>query len=156
MTGLTSLNWLIGIQALSDHILARVNELVDEGATYGQACTTVTDAVDAGEAWAISATRQTWVRRPETDEDDAPIRRLYVLQRLGATVVVADLDLDEDPGAYRNAGLRPQHQDLGNENEGAVIDVNLLNLYDLTAWEPFEHLLPTAAVPAAGTSGVGE
>ncbi|MGW6571952.1 hypothetical protein ACWGAN_07220 [Streptomyces sp. NPDC054945] len=156
MTGLTSLAWLIGSQALSDHIVARVIDLVDQGAEYAQACAIVTDGADAGEAWAIAATRQTWVRRPDTDEDDAPIRRLYVLQRIGATVVVADLDLDDDPDAHSKVSLRPQHQDLGNEDEGAVIDVDLLNLYELTAWEPFEHLLPTAAVPAAGTTGVGE
>ncbi|TDU67879.1 hypothetical protein [Streptomyces sp. KS 21] len=156
MTGLTSLNWLIGSQALSDHIVARVNDLVDQGAEYAQACATVTDGADAGEAWALAATRQTWVRRPDTDEDDAPIRRLYVLQRIGATVVVADLDLDDDPDAHSTVSLPPQHQDLGNEDEGAVIEVDLLNLYELTAWEPFEHLLPTAAVPAAGTTGVGE
>ncbi|MBT2406877.1 MULTISPECIES: hypothetical protein [unclassified Streptomyces] len=156
MTGLASLTWLIGTQALSDHIVARVNELIEAGTTYPQACTAVTDAVDAGEAWAIAATRQTWVRRPDTDEDDAPIRRLYVLERTGDTVVVADLDLDEDPDAYTNDGLKPSHLDLGDEEQGAVVDVDLLNLYDLTAWEPFEHLLPTAAVPAAGTTGVGE
>ncbi|MFJ4879942.1 hypothetical protein ACIP93_32710 [Streptomyces sp. NPDC088745] len=156
MTGLTSLTWLIGAQALSDHIVARVNELVEAGTEYAQACTAVTDAADAGEAWATAATRQTWVRRPDTDEDDAPIRRLYVLERTGDTVVVADLDLDEDPHASRIGGLEPQCSHLGNEEQGAVVDVDLLNLYDLTAWEPFEHLLPTAGVPAAGTTGVGE
>ncbi|MFE6714002.1 hypothetical protein [Streptomyces sp. NPDC057695] len=156
MTGLTSLTWLIGTQALSDHIVARVNELVEAGIEYAQACTAVTDAADAGEAWAIAATRQTWERRPDTDEDDAPIRRLYVLERTGNTVVVADLDLDEDPQANRTGGLHPQHARLGNEEQGAVVDIELLNLYDLVAWDPFENLLPTAAVPTAGTTGVGE
>ncbi|MFE5718597.1 hypothetical protein [Streptomyces erythrochromogenes] len=156
MTDLASLTWLIGTQALSDHIVTRVNELVAAGTEYAQACTAVTDAADTGEAWAIAATRQTWERRADTDEDDAPIRRLYVLERTGDTVVVADRDLDEDPQANRTGGLQPQHAPLGTEEQDAVIDVELLNLYDLTAWEPFEHLLPTAAVPAAGTSGVGE
>ncbi|MFJ6784516.1 hypothetical protein [Streptomyces yangpuensis] len=156
MTGLASLTWLIGTQALSDHIVARVNELVEAGTEYAQACTTVTDAADAGEAWAIAATRQTWERRPDTGEDDAPVQRLYVLERTGSTVVVTDLDLDTDPDAHSTLGLPPRGQHLGDEAEGAVIDVDLLNLYDLTAWEPFEHLLPTAAVPAAGTTGVGE
>ncbi|MFJ3817804.1 hypothetical protein [Streptomyces sp. NPDC090056] len=154
MTGLASLTWLIGTQALSDHIVARVNELVEAGTDYAQACTAVTDAADTGEAWAIAATRQTWERRPDTEEEDAPIRRLYVLECTGDTIVVADLD--KDPQANRTGGLQPQHSPLGNEEEGAVVDIELLNLYDLTAWEPFEHLLPTAAVPAAGTTGVGE
>ncbi|AJF70454.1 hypothetical protein [Streptomyces vietnamensis] len=156
MTGLISLTWLIGAQALSGHIVARVNELVGQGAEYTQACATVTEAADAGETWAIAATRQTWTRRPDTDGDDAPIRRLHVLERVGDTVVVADLDIDEDPAAHSRSGLRPRHEELGNEDEGAVIDVELLNLYDLTAWDPFEHLLPTVAVPAARTTGVGE
>ncbi|MER6319102.1 hypothetical protein ABT237_35920 [Streptomyces sp. NPDC001581] len=156
MTGLASLTWLIGTQALSDHITARVNELVEAGAEYAQAGTAVTDAADAGEAWAIAATRQTWVRRHGTDEDDAPIRRLYVLEHTGDTVVVADLDLDEDPQAHRIGGLQLQHSALGNEEQDAVVDVDLLNLYDLTTWEPFEHLLPTDAAPAAGATGVGE
>ncbi|MDX3540945.1 hypothetical protein PV721_43045 [Streptomyces sp. MB09-01] len=156
MTGLASLTWLIGTYALSDHINACVNEMVEAGTEYAQACTAVTDAADAGEAWAIAATRQTWERRPDTDEDDAPIRRLYVLERTSNTVVVADLDLDEDPQANRIGGLQLRHSRLADEEQGAVVDVDLLNLYDLTAWEPFEHLLPTAAVPAAGTMGVGE
>ncbi|MFI8769530.1 hypothetical protein ACIGN6_32125 [Streptomyces sp. NPDC053792] len=156
MTGLTSLSRLIGAQALSDHLVARVNELVTQGTDYAEACATVTEAADSSEAWAIAATRQTWVRRPGIDADDAPIQHLYILQRIGDTVVTADLDLDADPAGHRNAGLRPQHKDLGSQDAGGVIDIELLNLYDLTKWEPFEHLLPTGAITTPGVTGVGE
>ncbi|MFI7359769.1 hypothetical protein ACIBTP_38285 [Streptomyces avidinii] len=160
MTGLTSLNWLIGTQALSDHITARVNELVEAGTEYAAACTKVTDAADASEAWAIAATRQTWIRRHDVDPDEMPVRSLYVLERTATHVVVAYIDLDQaaddtDDGDHSN--LPPEKAAQNDHDQGVEYPFELLEMsFELAAWEPFEHLLPTAAVPAAGTTGVGE
>ncbi|MFJ6355199.1 hypothetical protein ACIQKB_37790 [Streptomyces sp. NPDC092046] len=156
MTGLASLTWLIGTQALSDHITARVNELVEAGTEYATACAKVTDAADASEAWAIAATRQTWVRRHDVAPDEMPVRSLYVLERTATHVVVAYIDIDQaaddtDRGDHSN--LPPEKSDESDHSH----PVELLEMsFELAAWDPFEHLLPTAAVPAAGPTGVGE
>ncbi|MFD9519745.1 hypothetical protein [Streptomyces sp. NPDC059979] len=151
MTGLTSLNWLIGTQALSDHVVARVDELVGKGTEYAQACATVTDALDADEAWAIAATRQTWIRRHDTGADDAPILRLYVLERNGSSVMVADLDIDWDPDAGRHVALHPQHTNLANEDEGAVIDIDLPRLLT-TVYAHVQLCLQRDAINTLGTA----
>ncbi|MCX5078783.1 hypothetical protein OHA84_37845 (plasmid) [Streptomyces sp. NBC_00513] len=160
MTGLISLNWLIGDQALSDHIRARVNELVDQGVEYKQACTTVTDAADAGEAWAVAATRQTWIRRHDVDPDEMPLRSLYVLERTDTHVVVAYVDLDkaaDDSDAGDRSNLPPDKAAHNDHTQGVVYPFDALDMsFELAAWDPFEHLLPTAAVPASGTTGAEE
>ncbi|MDH6544101.1 hypothetical protein [Streptomyces sp. SPB4] len=160
MTGLTSLTWLIGTQALSDHITARVTELVEAGTEYAEACAKVTDAADASEAWAIAATRQTWVRRHDVDPDEMPVRSLYVLERTATHVVVAYIDLDQaadDSDGGDHSNLPPQDADLNDHSRGAEYPFELLEMsFELAAWEPFEHLLPTVDVPAAGITGVGE
>lgn len=161
MTGLASLTWLIGTQALSDHITARVNELVEAGAEYAEACAKVTDAADAAdasEAWAIAATRQTWVRRHDVDPDEMPV--LYVLERTATHVVVAYIDLDQsadDADGGDHSNLPPEKAAENDHSQGVEYPFELLEMsFELAAWEPFEHLLPTAGVPAAGSTGVGE
>ncbi|MFE4206097.1 hypothetical protein ACFRSX_32735 [Streptomyces goshikiensis] len=160
MTGLASLNWLIGAQALSDHITAGVNELVEAGTEYAEACAKVTDAADASEAWVIAATRQTWVRRHDVDPDEMPVRSLYVLERTAAHVVVAYIDLDQaadDADGGEHSNLPPEDADQNDHSQGVEYPFELLEMsFELAAWEPFEHLLPSADVPGVGTTGVGE
>ncbi|MEU2454804.1 hypothetical protein ABZ605_32535 [Streptomyces sp. NPDC012765] len=160
MTGLLSLTWRIGTQAFSDHMTARVNELVEAGTEYAEACDKVTDAADASEAWAIAATRQTWVRRHDVDPDEMPVRSLYVLERAATHVVVAYIDLDEaaddtDDGA--GANLQPKWIAQNDHSQGVEYPFELLEMsFELAAWAPFEHLLPTVDVPADVITGEGE
>ncbi|MFD9078250.1 hypothetical protein [Streptomyces erythrochromogenes] len=160
MTGLVSLTWRIGTQALSDHITARVNELVEAGTEYAEACAKVTDAADASEVWAIAATRQTWVRRHDVDPDRMPVRSLYVLERTATHVVVTYIDLDQaadDANDGDRANLQPKWIAQNDHSQGVQYPFELLEMsFELADWEPFEHLLPTAAVPGAGTTGVGK
>ncbi|WP_168714102.1 hypothetical protein [Streptomyces sp. A1136] len=160
MTGLASLTWLIGTQALSDHILARVNELVEAGTEYATACAKVTDAADASEAWAIAATRQTWIRRHDIDPDEMPVRSLYILERTATHVVVAYIDLDQaadDTDGGDHSNLPPEKANQNDHSQGVEYPFDLLEMsFELADWAPFEHLLPTATIPAAGITGVGE
>ncbi|OEJ21583.1 hypothetical protein AS594_39310 [Streptomyces agglomeratus] len=144
MTNLATLNDLIGGQALGDHLSAQVNDLVDrEQITRTDAYQRITDAADAGDPAVIAATRQTWVRRDDADPEEAPVRRLYVLERTETGIVVAYLT--PDPHTPQHNKLRHEHQALDDHFTGAEAEfgTELLELYQLASWEPFEFLLPT-------------
>ncbi|MEU4496944.1 hypothetical protein AB0F96_26750 [Streptomyces sp. NPDC023998] len=147
MSTLTILNHLVGAQALGDHLTAAVQDLVArEQLDRAEAYRRITDAADAGDPAVIAATRQTWVRRDDVDPDEAPVRRLYVLERTDTGVFVAYVDIDatadsEDDG-YACA-LPDKDLELNDHSEGAEFGVDLLELYELEDWEPFEFLLPT-------------
>ncbi|CAM5678308.1 hypothetical protein [Streptomyces mordarskii] len=147
MTYLKFLTDLIGAQALGDHLTAAVQNLIDrEHLDRAEAYQQVTDRADAGDPAVIAATRQTWVRRPDVDPDEAPVRRLYILERTDTGVVVAYTDIDAAADSYDdgNACALPE-QDLAfnDHSAGAELGLELLDLYQLEAWEPFEFLLPT-------------
>ncbi|MEW1699486.1 MULTISPECIES: hypothetical protein [unclassified Streptomyces] len=150
VTGLASLTWLIGTQALSAPITARVNELVEAGTEYATACAKVTDA---SEAWAIAATRQTWVRQHDVDPDEMPVRSLYVLE----LVAYIDLDQASDADGGDHSNVPPEKADESDHPQGIEHPFELLERsFELAAWEPFGRLLPTVAVPAAGSTGAEE
>ncbi|MFE5108305.1 hypothetical protein [Streptomyces sp. NPDC056663] len=147
MSTLQSLTDLIGAQAVGDHLTAAVQDLVDrEHLERAEAYRRITDAADAGDPAVLAATRQTWVRRPDVDPEEAPVRRLYVLERTRTGVFVAYVDIDAaaDATDAGQACALPR-RDLwhNNHSEGAEFGVELLDLYQLEAWEPFEFLLPT-------------
>lgn len=154
MTTLQFLTGLIGAQALGDHLTAAVQDLVDREQTdRADAYQRITDAADADDPAVLAATRQTWVRRPDVDPEEAPVRRLYVLERTSTGVFVAYVDIDTTADA-QDAGpacVLPSKDLWHNDHaHGAELGVELLELYELEAWEPFEFLLPTAG----GITGV--
>lgn len=144
MSTLKLLNHLIGAQVLGDHLTAAVQDLVArEQLDRAEAYRRITDAADAGDPAVIAATRQTWVRRDDVDPDEAPVRRLYVLERTESGIVVAYLN--PDPHTPQENRLKLEHQKLDDHFTGAEAEfgTDLLELYHLEAWEPFEFLLPT-------------
>ncbi|MDQ0946002.1 hypothetical protein [Streptomyces sp. V1I1] len=147
MSMLAFLEEQIGGQALGDHLTAAVNDLTErEQITRAEAYQRITELADAGDPAVIAATRQTWVRRADVDPEEAPVRRLYVLERTDTGVFVAYVDIDaaadsEDDG-YACA-LPDKDLELNDHSEGAEFGVDLLELYELEDWEPFEFLLPT-------------
>ncbi|MCX5318109.1 hypothetical protein [Streptomyces sp. NBC_00154] len=138
---------LIGAQALGDHLTAAVQDLVDrEQLDSAEAYRRITDVADVGDPAVLAATRQTWVRRPDVDPEEAPVRRLYVLERTGTEVFVAyaDIDTAADATDAGQACVLPSKDLWRNDHsQGAEFGVELLDLYQLEAWEPFEFLLPT-------------
>ncbi|MET9427941.1 hypothetical protein [Streptomyces sp. NPDC003036] len=147
MSTLKSLTDLIGAQALGDHLTAAVHDLIDrEQLDCAEAYQRITDAADAGDPAVLAATRQTWVRRDDVDPEEAPARRLYVLERTPTGVFVAFVDVDRaaddtDDGQYAN--VVPELLPYNDHSSGAELPVEELEMYRLEAWEPFEHLLPT-------------
>ncbi|MFD8078173.1 hypothetical protein ACFV3E_36600 [Streptomyces sp. NPDC059718] len=150
---IAALRSLIGTQALSDHLAAAVAELMaDIGLPYSEACKRVTENAEAGDPNVIAATRQTWVRTPDADTEQMPVRRLYVLERNRRTVVVAFLDVDQDgdaDDAGENSRIGPLQAHANDHSAGTEIGVEILSwFFELEKWEPFEHLLPTCDRPA--------
>ncbi|NUK54940.1 hypothetical protein HRW14_32760 [Streptomyces lunaelactis] len=148
MTFLGFLNQLIGGQALGDHLSAAVNDLIErEHVTRSEAYHRITEQADAGDPAVIAAARQTWVRHPDVDPEEAPVPRLYVLERTETGIVVAYLDTDPHTvGVYLGQNsLKLEHQALDDHFTGAEAEfgTDLLELYELESWEPFEFLLPT-------------
>jgi hypothetical protein len=148
MSILGVLNHLIGGQALGDHLSAAVTDLIErEHVTRSEAYHRITEQADAGDPAVIAATRQTWVRRPDVDPEGAPVQRLYVLECTETGIVVAYLDTDPHAaGVYLGPnGLKAEHQALDDHFTGAEAEfgTDLLELYELESWEPFEFLLPT-------------
>ncbi|WP_331762365.1 hypothetical protein OG612_45225 (plasmid) [Streptomyces sp. NBC_01527] len=147
MSTLELLTGLVGGQVLGDHLAATVQDLIDrERIDRAEAYRRITDAADAGDPAVIAATRQTWVRRPDVDPEEAPVRRLYVLERTQTGVFVACIDLDAAADAMdagQACALPRSDRRLNDHSEGAEFGVDLLDLYRLEAWEPFEFLLPT-------------
>ncbi|MFI2458096.1 hypothetical protein [Streptomyces sp. NPDC019539] len=147
MSTLKSLNHLIGAQALGDHLTAAVQDLVDrEQLERADAYQRITDAADAGDVAVLAATRQMWVRRDDVDPEEAPARRLYVLERTPTGVFVAFADIDQaadDTDDGEHADLVPELLPYNDHSLGAELPVEVLEMYRLEAWEPFELLLPT-------------
>lgn len=147
MSTLKSLNHLIGAQALGDHLTAAVQDLVDrEQLARADAYQQITDAADAGDAAVIAATRQSWIRRDDVDPEEAPAQRLYVLERTPTGVFVAFADIDQaadDTDDGEHANLVPELLPYNDHSLGAELPIEVLEMYRLEAWEPFEHLLPT-------------
>ncbi|MFE9007480.1 hypothetical protein ACFYOY_36075 [Streptomyces sp. NPDC007875] len=150
MTYLKFLTDLIGASALGDHLTAAVQDLIDrEHLDSADAYQRITEQADVGDPAVIAATRQTWVRRPDIDPDEAPVRRLYILERTDTGIFVTDLDLDAAPDSYDDGdacALPEKDLALNDHSAGAELGVDLLDLYQLEAWEPFELLLPTVGV----------
>ncbi|MEU7039261.1 hypothetical protein ABZ958_37235 [Streptomyces sp. NPDC046237] len=150
MSPLQMLSDLIGAQALRDHLTAVVQDLVDrEHLDRADAYQRTTDAADAGDPAVLAATRQMWLRRDDVDPAQAPARRLYVLERTHTGVFVAYIDIDQeaddtDNGEYAN--VVPELLPYNDHSAGAELPVEVLEMYRLETWEPFEHLLPTAGV----------
>ncbi|WP_329583645.1 hypothetical protein [Streptomyces sp. NBC_01361] len=149
MSTLRFLTALIGAQALGDHLTAAVQALMDrENTPSSEAYQRITDAADAADPAVLAATRQTWVRRSEVAADEAPVRRLYILERTDTGIFVAYIDTDawadgQDDGDACRLSDRDVH--LNDHADGAEFSIELLYLYELEAWEPFEHLLPTTS-----------
>lgn len=146
MSTLHTLHDLIGAQALGDHLAAAVQDLVhQEHITCADAYQRITDAADAGDPAVIAATRQTWARRDDVDPQEAPARRLYVLERTRTGIFVAYPDID-DPAENDRAEAVMLRQDpsLHDIAQGDELHISVLHMYQLETWEPFEHLLPTA------------
>lgn len=147
MSTLKSLNHLIGAQALGDHLTAAVQDLVDrEQITRAEAYQRITDAADAGDVAVLAATRQTWVRRDDVDAEEAPARRLYVLERTHTGVFVTFTDIDQaadDTNDGEHANVVPELLPYNDHSLGAELPVEVLQMYRLEAWDPFELLLPT-------------
>jgi hypothetical protein len=148
MNTLKALTDLIGAQALGDHLTAAVQDLVDrEHLDPAEAYRRITDAADAGDPAVLAATRQTWVRRPDVDPEEAPVRHLYILERTRTGIFVAYIDIDAAADATDDGqacALPSKDRWHNNHTAGAELGVDLLHLYQLEAWEPFEFLLPTA------------
>ncbi|MFD9047791.1 hypothetical protein [Streptomyces zaomyceticus] len=144
MNALKSLADLIGAQALGDHVTAAVQDLVDrEQIARADAYQQVTDAADAGDPAVLAATRQLWVRRHDVSPGQAPALRLYILERTPTSVFATFTDTDQSADgkdAELTLGTRPH----GDRILGAELSVDVLEMYRLEAWEPFELLLPTA------------
>ncbi|MET7563749.1 hypothetical protein ABZS95_26645 [Streptomyces sp. NPDC005479] len=147
MSTLELLTDLIGAQALGDHLTAAVQGLVDqERLDRAEAYRRITDAADAGDPAVLAATRQTWVRRLDVDPEEAPVSRLYILERTRTGVFVAYVDIDaaaDATDAGQACALPGRDLWHNNHNAGAEFGVELLDLYQLEGWEPFEFLLPT-------------
>jgi hypothetical protein len=113
--------------------------------TRAEAYQRITELADRGDPAVIAATRQTWVRRADVGSEEAPVRRLYVLERTDTGVFVAYVDPDAaaDLQHYGYACALPDKDlELNDHSEGGEFGVDLLELYELEAWEPFEFLLP--------------
>lgn len=142
MSTLKFLNHLIGAQALGDHLTAAVQDLIHrEQLDSAEAYQRITDAADAGDPAVIAATRQTWVRRDDVDPDEAPAQRLYILERTDTGIFVAHLDID--PADLAEAAVLRQDPNLGAVDQGDELHIDVLAMYRLEGWEPFEFLLPT-------------
>jgi hypothetical protein len=150
MSCLRSLTDLIGAQALDDHLTAAVQDLVDrEQFARADAYRQITDAADVGDVTVLAATRQMWVRRDDVDPQEAPARRLYVLERTRTGVFVAFVDIDQaadDTDDGKHANVVPELLPYNDHSTGAELLVEVLEMYRLKAWEPFELLLPTVAI----------
>lgn len=147
MTNLATLNDLIGGQALGDHLSAHVNGLVDRvQISRTDAYQRITDAADAGDPAVLAATRQIWVRRDDVAPEEAPARRLYVLERTHTGVFVTFTDIDQaadDTDDGEHANVVPELLPYNDHSLGAELPVEVLGMYRLDAWDPFELLLPT-------------
>ncbi|MET9420080.1 hypothetical protein ABZY06_04980 [Streptomyces sp. NPDC006540] len=150
MSCLRSLTDLIGAQALDDHLTAAVQDLVDrEQFARADAYRQITDAADVGDVTVLAATRQMWVRCDDIDPQEAPARRLYVLERTRTGVFVAFVDIDQaadDTDDGEHANVVPELLPYNDHSTGAELLVEVLEMYRLKAWEPFELLLPTVAI----------
>lgn len=149
MSMLAFLHRLVGGQVLGDHLTHAVNVLLDSrpGLLRSEAYQHITDQADAGAPAVIAATRQTWVRRPDVDAEECPARALYILERTETGIFAHCLDLDrrtdtdDDGWALFPSGHR--NINFNNHDAGAEFGCDLLDLYELKHWDPFENLLPT-------------
>ncbi|EPH46884.1 hypothetical protein ABT390_33920 [Streptomyces aurantiacus] len=157
MSTLTALTDLIGPQALGDHLTAAVDDLtarhrIPRPDAYRQ----ITDRADDGDPAILAATGQTWIRRADVSAEEAPAKRLVILERTtfdGIFVLYRDLEAaadDTDDGPH--CRLTPADAALNDGRRGADLPVAVLDLYELESWYPPEFLLPTVHRPGAQTS----
>ncbi|MEU4128648.1 hypothetical protein [Streptomyces wuyuanensis] len=132
MSTLKYLNHLIGAQALGDHLTAAVQDHVDrEQLDRADTYQRITDAADAGDVAVLAATRQMWVRREDVDAEEAPARRLYVLERTPTGVFVAFADIDQavdDTDDGEHANLVPELLPYNDHSFGAELPVEVLEM----------------------------
>ncbi|MEU0390482.1 hypothetical protein [Streptomyces chartreusis] len=148
MSTLAFLHQLVGAQVLGDHLTAWVNHLVEhEGFARPDAYRCVTDWADHGDPSILASTGQTWVRRADVDPDEAPAKRLFIVERTGPDGIFA-LYRDLDPAADDTDGgrvchwLKQEHAHLNDASHGAELPLGLLDLYELESWFPPEFFLP--------------
>lgn len=92
----------------------------------------ITDAADAGDPAVLAATRQMWLRHDDVDSEEAPARRLYVLERTDTGVFVAFVDIDQeadDTDDGECANVAPDLLPYNDHSEGAEPPVEVLEMY---------------------------
>ncbi|MEU6214506.1 hypothetical protein ABZ891_32020 [Streptomyces sp. NPDC047023] len=155
MIDLNRLRNLIGAQALSDHMVAAARALTSAGLDEKAAFEAVTEAADAGQPWAIASTCQRWDRRADVNPSRVPVRRLYIVERTRTGVVAMYSRIDEDVhDLYGDTVAPPDTPSARGVRCYKEIPFEVLQcFYNLTAWRPFEHLLPSAAFPIPDDTG---
>jgi hypothetical protein len=153
MSCLRSLTDLIGAQALDDHLTAAVQDLVDrEQLARADAYRQITDAADVGDVTVLAATRQCGsaattspLKRPPpggctswsapAPACSSPSSTLTRLPTTPTTPTTAST-----PTSSRNCSRTT------TTRQAPELLVEVLEMYRLKAWEPFELLLPTVAI----------
>ncbi|MFI0742400.1 hypothetical protein ACH4PU_30640 [Streptomyces sp. NPDC021100] len=155
MTDLAFLEREIGGQALGVFLTAAVRSAMDlDHMPEHRAYQWVTDRADAGDPLIIAAPGQVWTRRADTDPEEAPIRRLFINERLTAPAAVYVTYLDvNDSGSDLNDGadVPPSAVGLHDARKGDEFLIDFLDLYELESWRTVETLLPTPAEAKADT-----
>lgn len=142
MSTLAFLTQLVGGQILGDHLTAHVNLLVaQDGFSPDAGYRYVTDRADAGDPSILAAAGQTWVLRPDVDPDEAPAKRLIIVERTAKGIFVVYCDITHEAGEAP-ADLQPQDVGLGDAADGDDLLISVLDLYELESWYPPEYLLP--------------
>lgn len=142
MSTLAFLNQLVGGQVLGDHLTAHVNLLVaNDGFSLDAGYRNVTDRADAGDPSILAAAGQTWVLRADVDPDEAPAKRLTVVERTVDGIFVLYSDIDPE-AKERPEHLQPQDVGLSEASKGDDLLISVLDLYELESWYPPEYFLP--------------
>ncbi|MFE2693639.1 hypothetical protein [Streptomyces mirabilis] len=156
MSTLDFLSRLVGSQVLGDHFTAAVNDLVArEHLAPRDAYQWVVDQADEGDPGVLASTGQTWVRRGDVDPEEAPAKRLFIVERMETGVFVLYRDLDTAADATDDGDLshlNPPDRFLNDASRGAELPIGLLDLYELESWEAPEFLLPTVVRPKGAST----